>query len=167
MTGARILVVDDEPALVRLCAELLVEAGYQAQPAYGGRQALDRLEQERFDLLLLDLKMPGVDGLTVLRRAAELYPGVTAVIMTSHGSRKNAIDALRVGARDFLLKPFDSDELLEAVGKALATHRREQAVLEDRAVRQQFAGILERISDGLAGCRREWMTPHLVTTEYR
>jgi two-component system cell cycle response regulator len=128
MTAARILVVDDEPALVRLCAELLVEAGYQAQVAYGGQQALDRLAQERFDLLLLDLKMPGVDGLTVLRRAAELSPGVTAVIMTSYGTRENAIDALRAGARDFLLKPFEPEELLQAVGNVLAQRRQQAAV---------------------------------------
>jgi two-component system cell cycle response regulator len=122
MTGccARILVVDDEPALVRLCADLLIEAGYQAHPAYGGQQALDRLEQERFDLLLLDLKMPGVDGLTVLRRAGELHPGVTAVVMTSYATKENIIDALRAGARDFLLKPFDPEDLLQAVGNVLA-----------------------------------------------
>jgi DNA-binding NtrC family response regulator len=139
MTAARILVVDDEPALVRLCAELLVEAGYQAQVAYGGQQALDRLAQERFDLLLLDLKMPGVDGLTVLRRAAELSPGVTAVIMTSYGTRENAIDALRAGARDFLLKPFEPEELLQAVGNVLA-QRRQQPAVAAPAVNKPTAG---------------------------
>jgi len=120
VTGARILVVDGEPALVRLCVDLLIEAGFQANPAYGGQQALACLEQERFDLLLLDLKMPGVDGLPVLRRAAELHPGVTTVIMTSYGTMENAIDALRAGARDFLLKPFEPEELLQAVEHALA-----------------------------------------------
>jgi DNA-binding NtrC family response regulator len=139
MTAARILVVDDEPALVRLCAELLVEAGYQAQVAYGGQQALDRLAQERFDLLLLDLKMPGVDGLTVLRRAAELSPGVTAVIMTSYGTTENAIDALRAGARDFLLKPFEPEELLQAVGNVLA-QRRQQPAVAAPAVNKPTAG---------------------------
>lgn len=127
MTGARILVVDDEPALVRLCADLLIEAGYQAHPAYGGRQALACLEQERFDLLLLDLKMPDVDGLMVLRRAGELQPGVTAVVMTSYVTQENALEARQAGAGDFLPKPFDPEDLLQAVGNILAA-RRQQAV---------------------------------------
>jgi two-component system, NtrC family, response regulator HydG len=123
MTSARILVVDDEPALVRLCADLLIEAGYQAHLAYGGRQALACLEQEWFDLLLLDLKMPDVDGLMVLRRAGELQPGVTAVVMTSYATKENTIDALQAGAGDFLPKPFDPEDLLQAVGNVLAARR--------------------------------------------
>jgi DNA-binding NtrC family response regulator len=124
---ARILVIDDEPALVRLCTELLVEAGYEAQPAFGGQQALDCLEQERFDLLLLDLKMPDVDGLTVLRRAGELYPGITAVVMTSYVTNENMVEALQAGAGDFLPKPFDPEDLLQAVGNTLAARRQQAA----------------------------------------
>jgi DNA-binding NtrC family response regulator len=135
---ARILVIDDEPALVRLCTELLVEVGYQAQSAFGGQQALDRLEQERFDLLLLDLKMPGVDGLTVLRRAGELQPGVTAVVMTSYATKENTIDALRAGAGGFLPKPFDPEDLLQAVGNVLAA-RRQQAAAASPAVSRPTA----------------------------
>jgi DNA-binding NtrC family response regulator len=146
MTGARILVVDDEPALVRLCAELLIEAGYQAQTAFGGQQALACLEQERLDLLLLDLKMPGVDGLMVLRRAGELHPGVTVVIMTSYGTMENAIDALRAGARDFLLKPFDPDELLEAVKRALAARRHQEAAAPLEQAGQQPAPAEDALS---------------------
>jgi DNA-binding NtrC family response regulator len=123
MTGARILVVDDEPALVRLCADLLIEAGYQAHLAYSGRQALACLEQEWFDLLLLDLKMPDVDGLMVLRQAGEMQPGVVAVVMTSYVTQENALEARQAGAGNFLPKPFDPEDLLQAVGNVLAARR--------------------------------------------
>jgi PAS domain S-box-containing protein len=126
VANERILVVDDQPAVVEVCTEILAEAGYQVFQACGGREALARLEEVRFDLLVVDLWMPEVDGLTVLRRACELDPEVTSIVITSYGSIENAIEALRAGAQDFLRKPFDPDDLLRAVGKALAAHKREQ-----------------------------------------
>jgi DNA-binding NtrC family response regulator len=83
--------------------------------------------------LLLDLKMPKVDGLTVLRRARELDPAVTAIIITSYGTIQNAIDALRSGARGFLRKPFEADDLLQTVGEALEMRKREEEILLLRA----------------------------------
>jgi signal transduction histidine kinase/CheY-like chemotaxis protein len=126
MSGEQILVADDDPTVVAVCADVLAEAGYQVHGVCGGQEALRCLEGERFDLLLLDLKMPVVDGLTVLRRARELDPGATAVIVTSYGTIENAIEALQAGARDLLLKPFEPDDLLLTVEKALATRRQEQ-----------------------------------------
>jgi PAS domain S-box-containing protein len=130
---ARILVVDDQPMVVQVCAEILAEAGYQVRQACGGREALVRLEEERFDCLVADLRMPDVDGWTVLRRAGELDPDLTAIAITSYGSVENAIEALRAGARDLLLKPFDPDDLLHTVDEALAARRREQERLLLRA----------------------------------
>jgi two-component system response regulator PilR (NtrC family) len=136
MSDERILVVDDYALLVQVCTEILAEAGYRVCTACGGREALAWLGAEPFDLRLLDLKMPGMDGLTVLRQGRELHPALVAIVITSYATPENAIAALRVGAQGVLSKPFDPDELLEAVRKALATHHQEQAVLEDRAVRQ-------------------------------
>jgi PAS domain S-box-containing protein len=130
---ARILVVDDQPLVVQVCGEILAEAGYRVETACSGQEALDRLEKERFDLLVADLKMPGVDGLTVLRRARELHPGLVAVMITSYATIENAIEALRAGARDLLRKPFDPDDLLHAVGEALAARQRERERLLLRA----------------------------------
>jgi len=114
------------------------------------------LEQERFDLLLLDLKIPDVDGLAVLRRARELYPDLAAITMASYATLQHAIASLQAGAQDFLLKPFDPDDLLRAVYEVLAAQRQEQKALEERVARQQLASILERISDGLVALDIEW-----------
>jgi two-component system NtrC family sensor kinase len=133
MSSERILVVDDEPRLVKACTGTLAEEGYQAHGAGGGREALACLEKESFDLLLTDIRMPDVDGLTVLRRARELDPDLTVVIITGFGTLQNAIDALRAGARGFLLKPFSPDDLLLAVREALEERRQEQEIMLLRA----------------------------------
>ncbi len=130
---ARILVVDDEPLIVQICLTALAQAGYQVQGASGGREALDWLGRERFDLLLVDISMPDVDGLTVLRRAWELNPHLTAIVITGHGTVENAIEVLRAGAQDLILKPLDVPDLLSAVGRNLERRRREQENLRLRA----------------------------------
>jgi two-component system NtrC family sensor kinase len=148
------MVVDDDPAVVRACAAILADEGYQVWATTDGAAARAQLDKEQFDLLLLDLKMPGVDGLTILRRARELDPGATAVFVTGHGSMQLAIEALRGGARDFLLKPFDIDELVETVGRALEDRRREQETLLLQAVAQENARRYEMATQA----RQEWET---------
>jgi CheY-like chemotaxis protein len=115
----RILILDDEPALRRMCAKVLARVGYQVREAGSGQEALHLLEEEIPDLLLLDIKMPDMDGLTVLGRARELAPGLVVVIITGHGSQENIAEARRHGARDVLLKPFEPGELLQSVSQAL------------------------------------------------
>ena len=134
MSGERILVVDDEPQVVRVCAKILSEEGYRVRGASGGREALAYLAEEPFDLLLVDLMMPGMDGLMVLRRAKELNPSITAIIITAYGTLRNAVDALRAGARGFLPKPFDLVDLELAVSEALAEQRQEQENLRLQAL---------------------------------
>jgi PAS domain S-box-containing protein len=133
MGNEQILVVDDEPLMVQTCAQILVEQGYQVHEAYGGQEALTWLGEERFDCVVTDLWMPDVDGWTVLRRARELDPSIAAVAITSYDTLKNAIEALRAGAHDFLVKPFEPDDLLLTVDKVLAARRREQERLLLRA----------------------------------
>ncbi len=133
MNNKRILVVDDTPAILQLCARVLGEEDYQVHTASRGLEALARLEKEPFDLLLLDIKMPDLDGLTVLRRATELDPGVTAIIITGYGTLENAIQALQAGARGFLLKPFDPERLLRVVAEAMEARRQEREHLLLRA----------------------------------
>jgi len=133
MDTARILVVDDDPLVLEVCALTLEAEGYQAQTASGGPEALARLENENFGLLLLDLHMPEMTGLTVLKQAREIDPNMVSVIITGYGTMENAIEAQRAGARGFLLKPFKPDELLLAVKEALELRQREQENLFLRA----------------------------------
>lgn len=114
----RILVADDEANMRWVLERALTKAGYEVETVEDGQLALDRALAERPDLVLLDLKMPKMDGLTVLRTLKEHYPDLLIVMMTAHGSTSTAVEAMKVGAQDYLMKPFDIDELLITVAKA-------------------------------------------------
>jgi two-component system response regulator AtoC len=114
----RILVADDEANMRWVLERALTKAGYEVETVEDGQLALDRALAERPDLVLVDLKMPKIDGLSVLRRLKEHYPDLLIVMMTAHGSTSTAVEAMKVGAQDYLMKPFDIDELLITVAKA-------------------------------------------------
>ncbi len=102
----RILIADDEKNIRFTMTHALERSGYEIAAAVNGEGALKRLEAAEFDLLLLDLRMPGMDGMEVLREAAERYPGTRLVIVTAHGTVENAVEAVKLGAADFIQKPF-------------------------------------------------------------
>lgn len=129
----RILVVDDEPSIRQLCVEVLEQEGYRVFQTDRGEAACGLLTEQPFALIVTDLLLPDMDGLEVLRRARMADPTVTGVIITGYGTLENAIDALQVGARGFVLKPFAPDELARVVTQALAERRREQEDLLLRA----------------------------------
>ena len=114
-----ILVVDDEATMRRSLADILRLEGYRVQMAESGEQAIQRLQSETYDLILLDLKMPGVGGVEVLRLAARIAPKTQVILLTAHGSLESAIEALRLGAQDYLLKPSSPELILTSVAKAL------------------------------------------------
>ncbi len=114
----RILVADDEANMRWVLERALTKAGYEVETVEDGQYALDRALAERPDLVLLDLKMPKLDGLSVLRTLKEHYPDLLMVMMTAHGSTSTAVEAMKAGAQDYLMKPFDIDELLITVAKA-------------------------------------------------
>lgn len=110
---ANVLAVDDEPGLRELIAEALSEGGHQVSVAADGVAALHQLEERPFDLLILDLRMPGeLDGMQVLREARARWPGMQVIVLTAYGSIATAVEAMRLGAFHFLEKPFDSPEAL-------------------------------------------------------
>jgi signal transduction histidine kinase/DNA-binding response OmpR family regulator len=133
MAGERILVVDDEPRIVRLCTQILTEQGYVVQGVNSGMEALTQLRAEAFDLLVVDIKMPDVDGLLVLRLARDLDPNLTAVVITGSATMDRAIEALQAGARGFILKPFGYDELISTIERALIQRRKEEERLRLQA----------------------------------
>lgn len=123
---ARILMVDDEEAVRFSLEELLTRDGYQVVGVESGERALAALADQRFDLVLLDLKLQGMGGLEVLSALRRQALDTAVIVLTAHGSMETAIQALRQGAHDYLLKPCDAASLRESVRTALLQREREQ-----------------------------------------
>jgi two-component system response regulator AtoC len=142
-----LLFVDDEPALRRLTAERLGEHGFDVVEAETGEHAMELLDRFAFDLIITDLRLPGIDGTRVIGAARERYPAIVAIVVTGYGTVRDAVDAIKGGASDFIAKPFHFDELMHVVQKALEQGRlrSENAYLRSQLEeRYQFGGILGR-----------------------
>ena len=118
-TRPRILVVDDEAAIRDLLSKTLALADYDVDLAPDGRTALERLRIIPYDLLITDLKMPGVDGLTVVREARRLKADIPVIIITGFSTEASAIDAVNLGVSGYLTKPFRVPRVLAVAAKAL------------------------------------------------
>ena len=121
MSLNRILVADDEESMRWVLSKALKRKGFNVDLAQDGRQALTMIEENSYDLAILDIKMPGMSGLEVLDRIKELKSDLLVVIMTAEASMKNAVEAMKRGAYDYITKPFDLDvidAIVEKVGKA-------------------------------------------------
>jgi DNA-binding NtrC family response regulator len=114
-----ILVADDEPGVRDSLAEVLRDAGHAVTTAADGTTALEAIDQHEFAVVLTDLRMPGADGLAVLRKVRETSPQTVTLIMTAHGSVDTAVEALRAGAADYILKPIVFDDVLAKVDRVL------------------------------------------------
>lgn len=135
-----LLIVDDEQDMVRLLKRALEpDLGCEARTALSGEGALAVLEKDPVDLVLLDVKMPGMDGLEVLERIRRDHPWLTVVMMTAHGSIELAVQAIKMGAYDFITKPFDHEALVWRLTKAMERSRllRENMVLQQRVQQTQ------------------------------
>jgi two-component system, NtrC family, response regulator AtoC len=142
-----LLFVDDEPALRSLMAQRLGERGFETTEAESGERALQLLDQFAFDVVVTDLRLPGIDGARVIEAARERYPGIIAIVISGYGTLKDAVDIVKRGASDFIEKPFQFDELLHVLQKALEQRRlrSENAYLRSQLEeRYQFGGILGR-----------------------
>jgi len=115
----RILIVDDEKQIRRILAVLLAEKGYEVAEADSGETALSIQPEFQPNVVLLDLSLPGIDGLDTLKKILERDPRVDCIIMTAYGTIRSAVQAMRLGAFDYLAKPFDNDELLMIIDRAL------------------------------------------------
>lgn len=117
--AASILIIDDEPALRDLLGQALREHGYTISAAEDGPSAIEQVRNARFDVALCDLKMPGIDGLETLRQIKTINPDIEIIIITAHGTMESAIESLRQGAFDFLVKPVVLQDLFFSINKAL------------------------------------------------
>jgi two-component system, NtrC family, response regulator PilR len=123
MPEPRILVVDDERSMRDLLNIMLRQAGYDVTLAEGGERAIDALRSDPFDLVITDLRMRKVDGLAVLRAAKELSPQTVVLVVTAYASTETAVDAMKLGAYDYITKPFKLDEIRLIIEKALERKR--------------------------------------------
>ena len=124
MTSAeeiKVLLVDDEPHFVKLLAERLEGRGVNVETAGGGPEAIDKVKGEPYDAIILDLLMPDMDGLETLKQLREINPDLQVILLTGHGTIDKGVEAMKLGAMDFVEKPADFKELLEKIKKAKDT----------------------------------------------
>jgi PAS domain S-box-containing protein len=128
----KVLVVDDEEPLMEVLCEMLTVNGYETAGFTSGHKALDQLKEHDFDLLLSDLMMPEIDGVSLVRAAMEMDPSLVPIIMTGQGTVQTAVEAMKIGAFDYLLKPFKLNVLLPVLSRAMQMRRVKSENLELR-----------------------------------
>ncbi len=159
----KILIVDDDPEILNVIADILREAGYEADKAEDGRKAIRCVEDDFYDLVITDLNLPQVDGMKVLQYVVDQSPETMCVILTGYGTIKGSVEAIKMGAFDYITKPVKSDEILIVVEKALKFRQleRENTLLKQQLRRkyrfENFVGdsgpiqkvfeLIERVAD--------------------
>jgi len=145
MSSTKIFIVDDELVMRKSLSGWLERDGYEVDTAESGEEAIEKLKKTRFDLLLVDIKMEGISGLDVLKHVMENDPDVAVVMITAYGSISTAIEAMKNGAHDYLLKPFDPDELgvlIEKVVEQQAQARENLFLKEQYKDRTRFESMI-------------------------
>src|SRR5664279_5351917 len=144
-TKGKILIVDDELVVRDSLGKWFTSEGYTARPVGGAREALEVIQQTEFDIALVDIKMPGMDGMELQARLREADPDLTVIIMTGYASVETAVQALKVGAYDYITKPVDPDELSHLVANALEHKRARREVVRLRENLQEASPSTELI----------------------
>ena len=119
MDSNRVLIVDDEGQFVDAVVERLRLRGFDAEGVTTGHEAMELLGQSSYDVLLLDVKMPGLGGLEILSRVKEKWPGLRVVFLTGHGSSQDAEKGMELGAFDYVMKPVNIDDLIKILRAAM------------------------------------------------
>ena len=149
---ARILVIDDEPIVCKSCSRILGEEGYEVETTLNGSQGLERMKARPFDVILVDLKMPDMSGMEVLKRIKEEAPETIVLMITGYSTVKTAVEAMKLGASDYVPKPFTPDELAMVVQQALEKRRllHENASLRQEDVGRWLQNLAEEGAEGIA-----------------
>ena len=121
MADYRVLLVDDEEEFVSALSERLMLRGIEVDSALNGEEALARLVEKDFEVVILDVMMPGLGGLEVLRQIKSTHPSTQVILLTGHGSTREGIEGMRLGAFDYLIKPVDIEEMLAKMKEAAKT----------------------------------------------
>jgi DNA-binding response OmpR family regulator len=144
-TNDTILVVDDEVKLARSLALILQRAGYVVTTAASAGEALQLLKAGAYDLVFLDIKLPDLSGIQLLTQIRSLYPDMPALMLTAHASLDTAIEAVRAGAKDYLLKPIDPEAILARVQKVLDDQKQPK---RQRQIANQIQALLTELHSG-------------------
>jgi len=143
----KILLVEDDKNTLEGLAHILVDEKYTVQAVGDGEAALREIEKDEYDVLLTDLKLPGIDGLELYRRAKETAPHMLTIVITAFGTVRNAVEAMKEGVYDYITKPIEVDELLIIIKNAL---NRQELVRENIMLRDQIQSSSVRL--GLGSC---------------
>jgi CheY-like chemotaxis protein len=149
VANPRVLVIDDEPVVIKSCDKVLTHEGITVEGVTSGQEGLDRAESSPFDVILLDLKMPDMNGMDVLRRMRIARPEATVIIITGFPSVDTAIEAFKLGVIDYVPKPFTPDELVETVNRALELRKPAEEVEPSPADE-----VMAKTLDALGECGR-------------
>ena len=155
--SATLLVADDDPAVRESLDRVLTREGYTVVLAPDGQAALERLQSGGIDLVLSDLKMPGLSGLELLPKAKAVAPEVDFIMLTAFGTVEEAVKAMKDGAADFLTKPFQRAQLIKVVRQAL---ERRNLIAQNKALQQRLDALLSQGEGiGVSPAFRRMMTP--------
>ena len=157
--SARVLIADDDEVSCQLFAELLEKEGYQVDQAQSGAAALSRLSEQRYDLLIIDVRMPGITGLEVSRTVHKEYPALPVIVMTAFGSMETAIEAIHEGAFDFISKPMNVEELKKTVARALQQRSLQGKARSRWGGQRRVGGSSARLSETVRPwwkCSKPW-----------
>lgn len=165
---SRILVVDDESGFRELCVDLLSDAGFEVESALNGRKALERMAEAPFHLVLSDINMPVMDGMTFMKNAKAQFPLVEVVLMTAFGGLQSALEALRFGAYDYITKPFTREALVATVGRCLEKQRlsAELKRVQDQLIEKERLAALGSVSGWLAHRMRNPLSVIQMCAQY-
>ncbi|MDM8525537.1 response regulator [Desulfococcaceae bacterium HSG8] len=140
----RVLIVDDEKDFVEMLSLRLNEMGEKVTPAYSGKECLEILEEDNTDVVILDIRMPGMGGIEVLREIKKRFPLVEVIMLTGHGTTETAVEGMKLGAFDYLLKPADFQGLVEKLEGAIK--RKDD---QEERIRKAEEKLLVRKSGGV------------------
>jgi DNA-binding NtrC family response regulator len=146
MIALKVLLVDDEVAFTENMSTLLITRGYLVKAVNNGESAIDALEDEDFDVVVLDLKMPGMDGITTLKEIKKLGIFTEILILTGHGAIDTALEATKLGAYDYLTKPCEIDELVDKLEKA----REKKDKITKKDLDEKIKRVVESPRDALS-----------------
>ncbi len=143
---AKILVIDDEQIVHESCNRILTEEGYEVKNAFTGQEGFKKIEEEQFDLVITDLKMPGISGMEALKKIKKDNPNIGIVMVTGYSTAETAVEAMKLGAFDYLPKPFTPDELISVINKAV---EKKKVLLETKHLESAYRDATKAISSSL------------------